>query len=283
MAWTYGFHNSVNGDRKYNAEQMSGIFDGLITQGVYAAVGDKLAVQPNSGMTIQIATGRGWFNSRWVYNTSPYLIQLEESDVLLNRWAAVCIRGDNTDGARTTLPYIKYGEFATNASKPTMERTEKIKEYCLAYVYIAAGVSTITSANIEDTRGNTDLCGWVTGLITQLDSKTLFTQFAALFNEWFSGLKDDIDENTEVMLVDALPTSRTITLSKSGWTSDTQEIALAGMTSTKNIIISANKETLSAYSEAGISVKGQETNKIVFQATGTPTTDIKIDVLYMGK
>ena len=29
MAITYGFFNSVDGDRKYNAEQMSTYFDGL--------------------------------------------------------------------------------------------------------------------------------------------------------------------------------------------------------------------------------------------------------------
>ena len=64
MAWKSGFFNSVNGDRLYNADDMSKIFDGLITDGVYESVDDKLAVQPNSGMTIQIATGRGWFNKR---------------------------------------------------------------------------------------------------------------------------------------------------------------------------------------------------------------------------
>ena len=66
MAWTSGFFNSVNGDRLYNADQMSRLFEGLITDGVYASVGNKMAVQPNSGMTIQIATGRGWFGRHWV-------------------------------------------------------------------------------------------------------------------------------------------------------------------------------------------------------------------------
>ena len=102
--WTSGFFNSVNGDRVYNADQMSGIFEGLITDGVYESVGNKLAVQPNSGMTIQIATGRGWFAKRWVDNTTPFLIALEASDVTLNRWAAVCIRVDTAEGARKAEP-----------------------------------------------------------------------------------------------------------------------------------------------------------------------------------
>ena len=68
MAWTSGFFNSVGGDRVYNADQMSELFTGLITNGVYESVKNKLAVEPNSGMTIQINTGRGWFNGRWVDN-----------------------------------------------------------------------------------------------------------------------------------------------------------------------------------------------------------------------
>lgn len=39
MAFTYGFFNSLNGDRKYTAEQLSSIFDGLITDGVFDSIG----------------------------------------------------------------------------------------------------------------------------------------------------------------------------------------------------------------------------------------------------
>lgn len=173
MAWTYGFFNSVNGDRLYNAYQLSTIFEGLITDGVYESVGNKLAVQPNNGMVIQIATGRGWFAKHWVNNDSENLLTLAGSDVLLNRYVAVCIRVDDTDAVRSAVPYLKYSEFATNPVKPTMTRTETIHEYCLAYVKIRAGVTEILASDIEDTRFNADLCGWVTGLITQVDATTL--------------------------------------------------------------------------------------------------------------
>ena len=185
--WTSGFFNSVNGDRLYNADQMSRIFEGLITNGVYASVGNKLAVQPNSGMTIQIATGRGWFGRHWVNNDSEYTLTVDESDVVLKRYVAVCIRVDDTDAVRDAVPYLKYGEFATNPVKPTMTRTETVKEYCLAYIYIKAGATAITASDIEDTRANESLCGWVTGLIEQLSSATLFEQFTAIFNDWFNG------------------------------------------------------------------------------------------------
>ena len=195
MAWTSGFFNSENGDRSYSADQISEMFDGLITNGVYESVGNKLAVRPNDGMTIQIDTGRGKFGKRWAKNDSAYLIQLEDSDVTLNRYAAICVRVDNADSGRTVTPYVKYSEFATSPTKPTMERTETIEEYCLAMVLIPAGATEITAADIEDTRPNAELCGWVTGLIYQVDSNTLWEQWEALFNIWFDQMKDQLSED----------------------------------------------------------------------------------------
>ena len=192
MAWTSGFFNSVNGDRLYNAQQMSEIFNGLITDGVYASVGNRLAVQPNNGMTIQINTGRGWFGGRWVNNDAVHLLTLEASDVLLNRYCAVCVRADTTESGRKVEPYLKYSSFATSPTRPTMTRTETVKEYCLAYVYIKAGATSITAANIEDTRGYINLCGWVTGLINQLDTTTLWEQWDA---EWDDFMRDADSEN----------------------------------------------------------------------------------------
>ena len=284
--WKSGFFNSVNGDRLYNADDMSKIFEGLITDGVYESVGNKLAVQPNSGMTIQIASGRGWFNKRWVENSTPYTLTIESADVTLNRYAAVCIKVDNTDSVRNATPYIKYSEYATTAVKPTMTRTDTVKEYCLAYVYIPANTKTITASLIEDTRGNNDLCGWVTGLIEQLSTTTLFSQWQSIFDNWFNNLGDLINENTETMLVNALPNSTIITLSSTGWTESsgvyTQSVTLQGMTETKTVISQANAETTEAYVASDIKCTAQSTNSVTFTATNLPTQNIKVDFVYFG-
>ena len=44
MAVTSGFFNSLYGDRKYNAEQFSAMFDNLITDGVFSNVGNAFQV-----------------------------------------------------------------------------------------------------------------------------------------------------------------------------------------------------------------------------------------------
>lgn len=297
MAWTSGFFNSVNGDRLYNADQMSSIFEGLITNGVYESVGNKLAVQPSDGMVIRIATGRGWFNKRWVNNDAPYLMTVASPDVLLNRYAAVVIRVDTTNGVRTTTPYLKYSEFASTPVKPTMTRSTTVNEYCLAYVYIRAGATSITAADIEDTRANTSLCGWVTGLITQLSTTTLFEQYEAIFNgflttetedfnEWFEGLQVTLDGDVATKLTNALPTSVVATLSSSGWTSIngvwTQNVNVINMNTTKSVVVQANDETIEAFTRAGIKCVAQSTNTLTFTATTQPSVNILVNVLHMG-
>ena len=42
MAVTYGFYDSTGGDRKYNAEQMGSIFDGIISDGFYSNIGNMV-------------------------------------------------------------------------------------------------------------------------------------------------------------------------------------------------------------------------------------------------
>ena len=284
--WNSGFFNSINGDRLYDADQMSRILEGLITDGVYESVGDKLAVQPSSGMTIQIATGRGWFNKRWVENSTPYTITLEASDVVLSRYAAICVRVDTSDSGRSAQPYVKYSEYGSAPNKPTMTRSETVNEYCLAYVYIGAGVNEITASNIEDTRANNDLCGWVTGLIQQLSTATLFTQWEALFTNWFNNLQDLINENTETMLVGALPKSETVVLNASNWVEVdgvyTQTVAVAAMSETKTVICQANNETAEAYANAGIKCNTQADDNLTFIAYNLPASDIKVDMTHFG-
>jgi hypothetical protein len=289
MAWTSGFFNSVNGDRRYNADQMSAIFEGLITNGVYESVGNKLAVQPNSGMTIQINTGRGWFNGRWVNNASSYLQTLEASDVLLNRYCAVCVRVDLTESNRKAEPYFKYSEFATTPIKPIMERSETVKEYCLAYVYIRGGASEITAADIEDTRSNGELCGWVTGLIEQLDNKTLYEQWEAIFFEWFNNLEEYLDENVEAKLTnDVLQLKgRTlkiiVTLSKSGWTLTNgtyrQTVTANGVTANNDIMVAPSEADKNTYIAMGCEVVSKDYHSITFECTNPQSLDVNVEVI----
>ena len=61
---------------------------------------------------------------------------------------------------------------------------------CLAEILVDKQATAITAAKITDTRGNTTLCGWVTGLIGTIDTTALFALYDATFNSWFNDAKD---------------------------------------------------------------------------------------------
>lgn len=221
MALEYGFFNAVKQtdgtyDRVYNAEQMSRYFNGLVSPGVYESVGGGLQVRAGTGMTVQVQTGRAILgdNCQWLDNDAVLDIVLNAAHVTLNRYTAIVMRLDYTN--RNISIVAVDGANATAPTKPAMTRTSAIMEYCLAYVYVGKGVTTITQSAITDTRPDNTVCGWVTGLVQQVDTSQLFlqwqtayaefyaqmqawqTQQAAAFDAWFSTLTGQLQVNTYI-------------------------------------------------------------------------------------
>ena len=237
MAITYGFFNSVNGDRTYDADQMSEYFDGLVSNGVYESVGGALQVKAGSGMEVNVQTGRGIINCKWLSNNSVLTLPITGSHVTLNRWTAIVLRLDIVNRLMTIT--TKDGTNASNPVKPNMQNDGTMVELCLAYVYVKAGATAITQANITDTRPSS-LCGWVTGLVQQVDTSQLFLQWQTAyedyydemtteFNNWFSTLTEDLNVNTFIKqytkrIVLGSGVSNIIPLNMSGYTYETGDI-----------------------------------------------------------
>lgn len=192
MAITYGFFNTVKQsdgayDRLYNSEQISDMFEGLISDGVYESVGDALIVKASSGMTIQVGTGRMIIGGKWLKNDAVLSLTISTAHTTLNRYDAVVCKMDSS--ARTMSIYVKKGTAATTPSKPTLTRSDSIQEKCLAYIYVGKGVTSISQSDITDMRADTSLCGWVTGVVKQVDTSELFLQWQTAYEEFYSDME----------------------------------------------------------------------------------------------
>lgn len=191
MAITSGFFNSVNGDRRYNAEQINDFLTGLVNGGVYESVGGGLQVKSNAGMKVQVLSGKlSDSNGRWLQNDSTLVLTLDAADLVLNRYDAIVAKLDSNQNQRTGTITVKKGTAASTPTKPTAERTQFVEEYILAYVYVGKGATTITQAQIEDTRVNTSICGFVTGLIKQVDTSQLFLQYQTAYAQFLNELNE---------------------------------------------------------------------------------------------
>lgn len=196
MAVTCGFFNSVDGDRLYNADDISNYFLKLISNGVFATPASAMQVQANNGLTVQVSAGWGFINCKWINNDAPYLLTLDAADVVLNRIDRIVLRLNTNTNTRSIAIAIKKGTAGTTPNPPALQRSGGIYELSLAQIYVAANASTITQANITDERANTSVCGYVTGLIDQIDTTNLFAQYDSAFNQWFATIKETLTTTT---------------------------------------------------------------------------------------
>ena len=184
MSITSGFYNSYNGDRRYNAEQMSAIFGGIINDGVFSNIGDAFSVKATTGNTITVGIGRAWFNSTWLLNDSILTLTADTPEVLLGRYDAVVIEVNRSDSVRAGDIKIVKGTPASSPEYPELTDTDDVHQYPLAYIYRVPESTAITQANITNMVGTSD-CPYITGILETQNIDNIVAQWEAEWNEWF--------------------------------------------------------------------------------------------------
>lgn len=190
MAVTSGFFNSKNGDRRYSAEEMSAIFDGVINDGVFANIGTAFKVTADGTTNIaKVGIGRCWFNSTWLLNDAILPLTMPDSDVLYDRIDAIIIEINHSDYVRAGSIKVVKGKAAQSPQKPTLINVESINQYAIAYVRVPAGSTTIGQQDITNNVG-TSTCPYVTGILQVQNIDNIVAQWEAQWKVWYSQTED---------------------------------------------------------------------------------------------
>lgn len=193
MSVTYGFYNSLNGDRKYNAEQVSSLFDGLIIDGVFASIGTAFSVKATTGITVNVGIGKAWFNHTWTLNDSILSIEAPEAEVLLDRIDAIVIEVDATDSVRAnSIKFVK-GTPSSSPSNPTLTNEGLVHQYPLCYIYRKFGSSEITQADITNMVG-TESTPFVTAMLQTISLDELLGQWQSQLDQFVEAKQDEVDQ-----------------------------------------------------------------------------------------
>lgn len=170
-------------DRVYLAAQFAAYFASFIGNGVYAEHSNQLQVvaMPTPQMQVSVEKGQGWINGYWYENTESISLAIDVADGVLNRVDSVVLRLGFSE--RNMWVAVKKGTPAISPSAPALTRNADYYELQLATIDVPASSIKITQAQITDTRMNQNVCGWVTGVVDQLDTTTLFNQFDAWYDE----------------------------------------------------------------------------------------------------
>ena len=213
---TSGFFNSSNHDRVYNAEQFGALFDGIINDGILMGVGNHFETNAATGMSVNVASGRAWFNSTWIYNDAIEIMTLDNAHLIYDRIDAIVIEVDRTMAVRNATIKIVKGEESSSPVKPTLINTADVHQHAIAYVTVKASVTEIKQSDIEIVVG-TDECPIANAILETVSASALLLQWGAqfndfmskngvTFNDWFQNLRNQLDTNQAAHLQNEIDT-----------------------------------------------------------------------------
>ena len=161
------------------------------TSGVFGAEGNS-SVAAASGMMVTVSDGNGWITNEngdgicWWNDTekttqSPLSLTLAAADSTLDRIDRIVVEWKTIDYA--DLPEIKVlqGTPASNAVPPALTNSNLLRQISLAQVYVKAGATVITAADITDERPDESVCGIVSQWFGA-DTEEAEAQFMAMLD-----------------------------------------------------------------------------------------------------
>lgn len=192
MAETSGFfearlnEETEEYDRLYYAEQFANYFKLFIGNGIFIQDSNQLQVESVAGMNIKVNPGWGFINGYWYNNSEELNITIPVNTFTVDRYDLVVLRKD----LALREISIVYLENETN-----IRRDGNYYDLALAKIRIPVGSASISNSNITDKRSDEEVCGFVKGLVDIITTDALFNQFTAQFNEWFTDVKEKLEED----------------------------------------------------------------------------------------
>jgi hypothetical protein len=297
MTLTYGFYNAIDGDRRYDAKDLSALFDGIINDGIFMSIGDHFAVTASTpaSMNIIVGTGRAWFNSSWTLNDAPIILAVDAAELVLNRIDTVVLEVNNGEEVRANSIKIVKGTPGSNPVAPIMTTSELVNQHRLCDIYVGAGATSIVAGNLTNFIGTTTT-PFITGILDTINGAELLTQWYDLFETtladnqalfeaqhteidvWYNNVKLDIallqtfDFDN---LAEYTGCTRNTIFNGDGSISETITKTSGGTTvATRGTVFNANGTitvTTTVYDEDGVTVLKTSTTTTTFNANGSIT------------
>ena len=187
MANEHGlFWNSQNGDRVYDANDFSEWLKKFYTTGVFN--GD-LAVTASGGMTVSVSSGYVNIEGKVKFFSTPTTLTIATAGGTYERIDTVVAECNYSD--REITVKVVTGAYSASPKATAPVRTAAAYQLVLAEIDVPAGATEITQKNITDKRMDSNVCGLVTGTVSQIDFSTVKAQF----DSWFEDVKGTLDSD----------------------------------------------------------------------------------------
>ena len=170
----------------YDADDASGYLATRLS-GVYSAEED-FAVTAQGGLSVQVSAGQAWvrparFKGRSIIMEQPTTLPLTAADAVRSRIDRVVLRYDAA-AKKTSLQVL---DGTPDSAAPAITRTELIYDLCLAEIKRPAGSTSVTVADIYDTRADETVCGVMRDGVAGIPTGTLVQQWKAVIESMRGG------------------------------------------------------------------------------------------------
>lgn len=192
-----GFFDAIDEDRTYSADDMNRPYRKLISNGVFATPAgtpsDFLQVfAADNEMNVIVSAGYALIGDKWFENPSDLMITISQNSEVLSRIDSIVAQVDKTQEGRVGNIVYRQGQASSNPVHPNINTEEDIAEFRLADIRISPSCVEITQNLITDCRGSSE-CPWVTSLIYQVDTSTLYAQWYAAYKKYYEDQEAEHD------------------------------------------------------------------------------------------
>lgn len=194
--WDPDLYNEETGelgdwDVRYLVKQFTDYFSLFVGNGVFASPVNQCKVIPGTGNAIIVSAGWAFINGCWYHNDAPKEIPLLPNQTNVNRVDSIRLRF--SEASKDIIAYSFTGD-------TEIVRTEGTYDLKLADVIVPPFAVTVSAANISDARPNESVCGFVKGLVEVVNTEDLFSQYNAMFQEWFDATKDQLQGDLAIRI-----------------------------------------------------------------------------------
>lgn len=202
---TYADDGTPQYDRAVDSSQLRELYHSLMTDGVLLNDSSNLQVSASSNMEIVVNPGLCHIQGCIKKFSEETPITIASASATMSRIDTVVARLDLNSDYRDIGLFVIQGTPASVPTRPELTRNTSVYEIALADITISANATSITQANISDTRLDTNRCGIISA-IAQFDTTKLYEQIQAdltqfqqsnesEFEQWFENVRDQLGED----------------------------------------------------------------------------------------
>lgn len=171
------FDTTADDQRYYAAREFAEYFAQFIGNGIFKGGTNLKVTVSGKDSNVSIAVGRGWING-YIYSVydAPLVLPIKAA-TNQDRIDRVVLRLDVSKPVRAIKAVVLQGTAAPQPVVPSIVRSGDIYDLSLAQIRVKANTTVIAPDQVTDERLNNDVCGIVTGVVEQADTRTIFDEF----------------------------------------------------------------------------------------------------------